>query len=63
MSDEINEKIQILEQRHHFMTETWEKRKVLYDQNLDTQVLIIYNIIFRAVFGYDRRLRGIKIKI
>lgn len=38
MSGEIKEKIQILEQRHHFMTETWEKRKVLYDQNLDTQV-------------------------
>lgn len=38
MSDEIKEKIQILEQRHHVMTDTWEKRKVLYDQNLDTQV-------------------------
>lgn len=63
MSDEIKEKIQILEQRHHFMTDTWEKRKVLYDQNLDTQVLIIYNIIFRAVFRYDRRLRRVKIKI
>lgn len=38
MSDEIKEKIQILEQRHRFMTNTWEKRKVLYEQNLDTQV-------------------------
>lgn len=38
MSGEIKEKIQILEQRHNFMTETWGKRKVLYDQNLDTQV-------------------------
>lgn len=45
MSDEIKEKIQILEQRHHFLTETWEKRKTLYNQNLDTQVFekkIIY---------------------
>lgn len=41
MSDEIKEKIQILEQRHHFLTETWEKRKTLYNQNLDTQVLRI----------------------
>jgi len=40
MSDEINEKIHILEQRHYFMTDTWEKRKILYDQNLDTQVCI-----------------------
>lgn len=40
MSDEIKEKIHILEQRHHFMTDTWEKRKILYDQNLDTQVRI-----------------------
>lgn len=39
MSDEIKEKIHILEQRHHFMTDTWEKRKILYDQNLDTQVI------------------------
>lgn len=42
MSDEINEKIHILEQRHYFMTDTWEKRKILYDQNLDTQVFILY---------------------
>lgn len=39
MSDEIKEKIHILEQRHNFMIDTWEKRKILYDQNLDTQVL------------------------
>lgn len=38
MSGEIKEKIQILEQRHRYMTDTWEKRKVLYEQNLDTQV-------------------------
>lgn len=44
MSDEINEKIHILEQRHRFMTDTWEKRKVLYEQNLDTQVFY-YDII------------------
>uniref|UniRef100_A0A2H8TMG3 Spectrin beta chain, brain 4 n=1 Tax=Melanaphis sacchari TaxID=742174 RepID=A0A2H8TMG3_9HEMI len=46
MSDEINEKIHVLEQRHNFMTDTWEKRKVLYDQNLDTQVPIIYNTYY-----------------
>jgi len=39
MSDEIKEKIQILEQRHRYMTDTWENRKLLYEQNLDTQVL------------------------
>lgn len=38
MSGEIQEKIQILEQRHRYMADTWEKRKVLYEQNLDTQV-------------------------
>lgn len=43
MSGEIKEKINILEQRHRFMTDTWEKRKVLYDQNLDTQVFMTYN--------------------
>lgn len=41
MSGEIKEKIQVLEQRHRFMTDTWEKRKVLYEQNLDTQVSIL----------------------
>lgn len=41
MSGEIKEKIQVLEQRHRFMTDTWEKRKVLYEQNLDTQVFIL----------------------
>jgi len=61
MSDEINEKIHVLEQRHYFMTDTWEKRKILYDQNLDTQVSIIYNIKIKAVSRYDRRFRGVKI--
>ncbi|XP_050536729.1 spectrin beta chain, non-erythrocytic 5 isoform X2 [Daktulosphaira vitifoliae] len=38
MSDEIKEKINILEQRHYLLTDTWKKRKILYDQNLDTQL-------------------------
>ncbi|XP_050430131.1 spectrin beta chain, non-erythrocytic 5 isoform X2 [Adelges cooleyi] len=38
MSDEIREKINILEQRHNILTNTWENRKVLYEQNLDTQL-------------------------
>lgn len=55
MSDEIKEKVHILEQRHHFMTDTWEKRKILYDQNLDTQVFapkenINIDLIFNTHF-------------
>lgn len=73
MSDEINEKIHILEQRHYFMTDTWEKRKILYDQNLDTQVCtnhiyILYISSRRAnynimsvenYFEYDARSVGV----
>lgn len=56
MSDEINEKIHILEQRHYFMTDTWEKRKILYDQNLDTQVftIILYKRSMSKRLDVDR---------
>nr|CAD7395713.1 unnamed protein product [Timema poppensis] len=38
LANEIGEKIGILEQRRQTLTETWERRKTIYEQNLDTQV-------------------------
>ncbi|XP_054271663.1 spectrin alpha chain, non-erythrocytic 1 isoform X2 [Macrosteles quadrilineatus] len=38
LSNEIREKIRVLEQRKNVLDDTWEKRKVIYEQNLDTQM-------------------------
>lgn len=40
LASEIQDKIRILEQRKHLLNETWEKRKVLYELSLDTQIFI-----------------------
>lgn len=37
-SEDIHEKIAILEQRKKLLEDTWEKRRVIYEQNLDTQM-------------------------
>lgn len=37
-SEDIHEKIAILEQRKKQLEETWEKRRIIYEQNLDTQL-------------------------
>lgn len=38
LSDEVEEKIRILKDRHKLLLDTWSKRKDIYDQNLDTQI-------------------------
>lgn len=38
LSNEIQEKIKILESRHQLLNDTWESRNHLYKQNLDTQL-------------------------
>uniref|UniRef100_A0A8D8QLB4 Spectrin beta chain, non-erythrocytic 5 n=1 Tax=Cacopsylla melanoneura TaxID=428564 RepID=A0A8D8QLB4_9HEMI len=38
LSNEIQEKIKILEARHQLLNDTWESRHHLYKQNLDTQL-------------------------
>lgn len=38
LGKEIEEKILILRQRNHVLKSTWERRKIIYEQNLDTQV-------------------------
>lgn len=38
LSDEVEEKIKILKDRHKLLTDTWKSRKDIYEQNLDTQV-------------------------
>lgn len=37
-SDDIKEKIKILQQRMELLSNIWEKRSILYDQNLDVQL-------------------------
>ncbi|KAL1131759.1 hypothetical protein AAG570_011372 [Ranatra chinensis] len=37
-ANKIQDSIRVLEQRKHLLHDIWEKRKVLYDQNLDTQM-------------------------
>lgn len=39
LANEILEKISILEQRKQLLSDTWARRKAIYEQNLDTQVL------------------------
>ncbi|XP_034944641.1 LOW QUALITY PROTEIN: spectrin beta chain, non-erythrocytic 5 [Chelonus insularis] len=38
LAKEIQEKISILEQRKQVLMDTWEQRKLIYEQNLDTQI-------------------------
>ncbi|XP_063234159.1 spectrin alpha chain, non-erythrocytic 1 isoform X2 [Bacillus rossius redtenbacheri] len=38
LANDIQEKIAILKQRRQFLNDTWEKRKNIYEQNLDTQI-------------------------
>ncbi|XP_033210984.1 spectrin beta chain, non-erythrocytic 1 isoform X3 [Belonocnema kinseyi] len=38
LAKEIEDKISILEQRKQVLKETWEQRKLIYEQNLDTQM-------------------------
>ncbi|XP_063994705.1 spectrin beta chain, non-erythrocytic 5 isoform X3 [Diachasmimorpha longicaudata] len=38
LAKEIQEKISVLEQRKNVLTDTWEQRKLIYEQNLDTQL-------------------------
>lgn len=38
LAKEIEEKISILEQRKQLLNDTWEQRKEIYEQNLDTQL-------------------------
>ncbi|XP_075227745.1 spectrin beta chain, non-erythrocytic 5 kst isoform X2 [Lycorma delicatula] len=38
LANEIQDKIRVLEQRNALLHETWERRKTIYEQNLDTQM-------------------------
>lgn len=38
LSKEIQEKISVLSQRKQILTDTWEHRRIIYEQNLDTQM-------------------------
>ncbi|XP_043282558.1 spectrin beta chain, non-erythrocytic 5 isoform X2 [Venturia canescens] len=38
LANEIEEKISVLEQRKQVLNDTWEQRKLIYEQNLDTQM-------------------------
>ncbi|XP_065345561.1 spectrin beta chain, non-erythrocytic 1 isoform X4 [Cloeon dipterum] len=38
LSSEIRERLSVLESRRKLLTETWARRKYIYDQNLDTQI-------------------------
>lgn len=38
LSEEVGEKIRILKERHKLLLDTWNKRKDIYEQNLDTQI-------------------------
>ncbi|XP_044008912.1 spectrin beta chain, non-erythrocytic 5 isoform X1 [Aphidius gifuensis] len=38
LAKEIQDKISVLEQRKQILTDTWEQRKFIYEQNLDTQM-------------------------
>ncbi|XP_012280338.1 spectrin beta chain, non-erythrocytic 5 isoform X2 [Orussus abietinus] len=38
LAKEIEEKISILEQRRQVLNDTWEQRRLIYEQNLDTQM-------------------------
>ncbi|XP_015599750.1 spectrin beta chain, non-erythrocytic 1 isoform X3 [Cephus cinctus] len=38
LAREIEDKISVLEQRKQFLNDTWEQRKLIYEQNLDTQM-------------------------
>ncbi|XP_073969406.1 spectrin beta chain, non-erythrocytic 5 kst isoform X2 [Rhodnius prolixus] len=40
LASEVQEKIRILEQRKQLLNETWEKRKIIYDLSLDTQLFM-----------------------
>lgn len=40
LADEINEKVNVLEQRQKLLETTLEKRKEIYDLNLDTQIFL-----------------------
>lgn len=37
LAKEIEEKVAILKQRHRVLEETWQQRKLIYEQNYDTQ--------------------------
>jgi hypothetical protein len=41
LGNDIQEKIRILEQRYYLLNETWSNRRILYEQNLDTQVRLL----------------------
>lgn len=38
LANEIEDKISVLEQRKQVLMDTWEQRKLIYEQNLDTQM-------------------------
>ncbi|KAL0275436.1 UNVERIFIED_CONTAM: hypothetical protein PYX00_003283 [Menopon gallinae] len=38
LSDDVEEKIRMLKDRHKLLLDTWTKRKEIYDHNLDTQI-------------------------
>nr|XP_018898887.1 PREDICTED: spectrin beta chain, non-erythrocytic 1 isoform X2 [Bemisia tabaci] len=38
LAGEIQEKIKILEQRNELLLDTWNQRRIIYEQNLDTQL-------------------------
>mgnify|MGYP002715715752 FL=1 len=38
LSEEVGEKIRILKDRYKLLLDTWNKRKDIYEQNLDTQI-------------------------
>lgn len=38
LAKEIQDKISVLEQRKQVLSDTWEQRKLIYEQNLDTQM-------------------------
>ncbi|XP_066591797.1 spectrin beta chain, non-erythrocytic 5 isoform X2 [Prorops nasuta] len=38
LAKEIEDKISVLQQRQQILNDTWEQRKIIYEQNLDTQL-------------------------
>lgn len=65
LGNDIQEKIKTLELRYHLLNETWKNRRILYEQNLDTQVSFISiffffwirNLIFSSILDFQKRSR------
>ena len=49
LGNDIQEKIRILEQRYYLLNETWNNRRILYEQNLDTEVCLFLKQRFQEM--------------